>query len=187
MGTYILDPNGVATDSGDVLIVGTATTIDRALSKFERDPLDPDLIPYIASSGTESSCILDAQSFLKSPVSTVTDVVAHIYSETNDASGQVDIEIRVGPSIKATGTLGPGVYAATWDTVTWVSGDISQQDVHDLRIRLRWDESDTFIYALYLEVTTTEGALTFVPAVSTNSPQAEQRWRPRIKPGAFWI
>jgi hypothetical protein len=63
-------------------------------------------------------------------------------------------------------------------------------DFGDLEFQISWPSSgssDLTIYALYLHIVYSGSGVTFSPLVDDYEDAEIPDWRPRIKPGAFWI
>jgi hypothetical protein len=190
MARYHLDPESELYKDSGIVIVGGFRTSFEVLGRQFRNTKTPFTGDYIhCPSAGSGYTILDLTSFSKSPISTVSTVDIYLYAEGPGSNGD-DVEITIlnrtnevfFHELNAIGGVG-------WYSAHWVSGDMTQQFIHDLRLRLRIYRAGTSpkIYSAYVEVNTTETSLIFNPPKDNYKPIAVKKWRPRLKPGAFWV
>jgi len=186
MGSYFLDPNGDA--FSDLVIVGSALTVNDTLDRPQRDPTAPDVVSYVEMPvAATASAVLDMEGFFIPPGTTITSIEGHFY-RTIVTGSTIEMKILIGATVEAN-LVDSTVSGPAWSSFTWTSGDLTQQNIHDLRIEFQFTKSagNPFLFSAYLLVNTAEATQVFTPLVDTYTPQTHKRWRPKITPGAFWI
>jgi len=202
---FSLDPD--QTIANNFSLVGSSS-LDLCVGKTTRDPAIPSLTTRVESVALGSfSGVVGLETFAKLSPITVVDVTAHMYF-TPPSNGSITLTIMVDGVDKASAVSssiadgwgdfnwGDGVAwgvppAGTtgWLTANWVSGDITQDQINKLQLKVDATTSSgtAVIYQLYADVQANIVAMTFNPAVNSYTPATPKAWRPRIKPGAFWV
>ena len=189
MATYYLDPDGDIYQGPNVIIVGAHQHMYKALDKKARNPAAPTTDDYVRVNALTSGLnfIIDLSSFFKLPISTITNFVVNFYA-TGSGAGDIQVSlINRGGAVLAYDSYSPS--STAWNTLTYTSGDVDQQFIEDTKLKFLFTNTVTspWIYAVYIAVNTTESGLQFTAPAESFTPPTKKVWRPRIKPGAFWI
>jgi len=184
MADYFLHPEVDVYNT--LLISGSAQTATEVLTRPERSPTATGTTPNLYITGASGTCILDVVGFFKAPGVTINTVTAYFYRQLR-ADATITASVLLGGYTKA--SVVESGFVEDWSSVTWASGDITQQDIHDLRIRFDVTRVTTspVLYAAYVVVNTTAASVTLPAVADSYTPSVPIKWRPRIKPGAFWI
>ena len=193
MAEYSLDPNGTVISS-NLILEPTTATAHQILDKLSRQPAVPDITSYIQldNSVVPNSIVLDLESFGKVTAITVNSVTAWIYAEEPQAPGDLTVEIRSGGVAKATTSYSAATpTSAAWLDTTWpIPSDMLQSEISSLQLSITKTligPTTVNIYQAYIAVDVTISGMTFIAVSNNFTSSAVKPWRPRIKPGAFWI
>lgn len=185
MATYFLDPNEDVLDEFPIK-TGEGTTGWGVLRKYKRAPTSPSSSSYVGTT-TTGSLVVGFDSFNLAKVSTAETIQANFYWTSGGAGSAATISLIVDNSVVAT-TSKSGVSAGEWVGISASSSSFNQEAIDSIRVLFESTGSASInIHAVYCKVTTTDTALVFTEPSLTYTPYEPKRWRPNIRPGAFWI
>lgn len=187
--TYFLDPWRDVYNTFSAL--GDLSVAYPRVKRRERFPDTPDTTTYLTPSVTATEqAILDVQTFVKPPIANVEAVDLLLYMSNDE---DLTTEIQLYGNYVATTRYNDGAgFSAQWKVLRWSSGNIDQDEINNLRIRLKYAQGTPIagssrIYAAYLALYTTNAAITFDRPKDSYTLVPLKAWKPRIRPGAFWI
>jgi hypothetical protein len=195
MGTFYANPSSVAYNTAAVeLYDGSWATGGDALGNvktFARDPSAPVTTSRLDPASTLGTTVFEMEDFVKSPLSTIVTLTVYLYAAQETSHG-VTVDFITEGIVQQTVALTAGSTDATelWrsDWAWSPAAGLTNAELATLQIQITADNAlDPPYLGFYLEIATTESSHTFT-AVADNYGAADSApWRPRIKPGAFWI
>ena len=188
MAEYYIHPDSVIYKDANVTSSVVTNDPDWSITKYARDPDAPDETTYITSPhGQVNYVVFGVSPIVKSPITQIDQMTLHLYAEA-PALFTIEADLMDGVTVVGSCSI---VGTKAWDSDTWVSGDLDQNDLLNLKIRITFTGtaagSAGLVYAAYVHVETTESSVTYTPTLDISTTSTGCSWRPKLYPGHFWV